>query len=72
MERLAADGHILERAVGVERNGGMIEQIAIDHGVDASVVEKALHVLVQFLAGHKGVVQAFHQFHLLGDEAVRV
>ncbi len=72
MELLAPDGDILERAILVQWNRGMIEQIAVGDRVEATIAEHALHVLAQLLALGKGLMELLDNGFLLRREFIRM
>ena len=72
LERLAADGDLLERAVGIERDGGMIEETVVADEEQPAMLIEATEMLLELLAGCERVVELRHKLLLLGAETIGV
>ena len=66
----AVEHYLPQTAVGIEGDGGMVEQVAVADGVHGAMTEEATDVLLQLLGDAEGVVQALHQVFLLGCQLV--
>ena len=68
----AIDRHVLQRAVGIERHGGVEEEVGIVDAIHAAVAEEAGYVAFEPRADGEGVVELGHQLLFLGGEGVGV
>ena len=69
---LAFEGDFLERAVIIHWHGGVKEQIRVDDGVHASVIEETFDVTLQFFAHSETVVQLSSEIFLRLGQSVRL
>ena len=64
--------HLLQGAVGVEGNRGVIEQVVVANAIHAAMRKQHADMLVELLAHRETMVKLIHQFDLLGRELVGV
>ena len=69
---LTEDCHLLERAVGIQRNRGMEKQIVVAHKIHASLGHETADMLAQLLAVGERIVELLHQIALLRRQTVRI
>ena len=62
--------YLFQRTVLIEWARCVEEQVVVDNGVHAAVLQHYLDVLVQFFAYHERMVQLCHQHHFLWRQLV--
>lgn len=64
------DFHSLERSIGIEGNGGVVEEVSIDLLEHAAAAQDEVDVTAQLLTDDEGVVELRYEHLFLGRELV--
>ena len=70
--RFSGYGHIFQRTVGIQGNGGVEQQIWVAHRVHASVTEQAADMFFQFLTADKWTMEFVHNFPFFVCQLIRI